>query len=90
MKRSIVAVAAAALTVGAVGTAGADAAEPANTGCYGETISAIAGGPGSSAGFGHATSDFARFFGRPGLGDGGQLLQAGEIPDGVVVNTCND
>ena len=42
-------------------------------------------------GFGQGVVSFAQVFdGRPGLGDGIQLLQAGLVPDQGVLNTCND
>ena len=60
MKRSIVMTSAAVFAAAGLSVGTAGAAEPANTGCYGESISALASEPGSSAGFGHATADFAR------------------------------
>jgi hypothetical protein len=67
----------------------ADAAEPANQACVGESLSALAG-----PGFGEAIVFFAQVGGpfdtQPGLGDGMQRLQAGAIPDQVVPNTCNN
>ena len=67
----------------------ADAAEPANQACVGESLSALAG-----PGFGEAIVFFAQVGGpfntQPGFGDGMQRLQAGAIPDQVVPNTCNN
>ena len=48
MKRSIVAISMAALTVAGLGIGSAEAAKPVNTGCYGEIISAITSTRGSS------------------------------------------
>jgi hypothetical protein len=67
----------------------ADAAEPANQACVGESLSALAG-----PGFGEAIVFFAQVGGpfntHPGFGDGMQRLQAGAIPDQVAPNTCNN
>jgi hypothetical protein len=67
----------------------AAAAEPANQACVGESFSAIAG-----PFFGPGIVFFAQGGGpvdtRPGLGDGMQLLQAGDVPDQAVPNTCNN
>ena len=65
MKRSIVMTSAAVFAAAGLSVGTAGAAEPANTGCYGESTSALASEPGSSAGFGHATADFTRFLGSP-------------------------
>jgi hypothetical protein len=74
-----------AIVLAAGGAAGA--AEPEVQGCYGESISALARG--SQGAFGASTVNFAQNFPPPGLGDGVQLLQAGQVPDFVVPNTCN-
>jgi len=65
------------------GTASAaGAAEPSPPSCLGESFSALAG-----PGFGPGVVSFAQ---QPGpLGDGIQNLQAGLVPDEVVLNTCN-
>ena len=40
--------------------------------------------------FGHGVAGFAQDpTNRPGLGDGIQALQAGDVFDDVVLNTCN-
>jgi peptidoglycan hydrolase-like protein with peptidoglycan-binding domain len=90
MKRLLVATSAAvAVVASAAGLA--DAGPPANQGCYGESISALARNQAAPGAFGHAVVGFAQDPGsRPGLGDGVQLLQAGLVPDEVVPNTCND
>ena len=62
----------------------AGAAEPANQACLGESLSALAG-----PGFGRGVVSFVPV-GRPGLGDGIQLLQAGVVPDELLPNTCNN
>ncbi len=69
----------------------AAAGPPAQQGCYGESISALASNQASPGGFGAGVVGFAQGAdGRPGLGDGVQLLQAGLVTDDVVPNTCND
>jgi hypothetical protein len=80
------------ITVGALTAIGgvASAAQPVVQACVGTTHSgdAHAFGPGS---IGHISSTFAQQPGtaHPGLGDGIQLLQAGQVSDNVVANTCN-
>jgi hypothetical protein len=90
MKRLFVATSAAvAVVVTAAGVA--DAGPPANQGCYGESISALASNQPAPGAFGAAVVGFAQApDDRPGLGDGVQLVQAGLVPDEVVPNTCND
>jgi hypothetical protein len=69
----------------------ADAAEPANQACYGESISALASNQPAPGAFGHGVVGFAQDPNSgPGLGDGVQLVQAGVVPDWVVLNTCNN
>ena len=64
---------------------------PRRQGCYGASISALASNQATPGGFGAAVVAFAQGAdGRPGLGDGVQLLQAGLVADDVVPNTCND
>ena len=67
----------------------AGAAEPVERACLGESFSALAGPE-----FGPGVVFFAQVGGPadtgPGLGDGIQALQAGQVPDQVVPNTCND
>ena len=85
-------VAAAALT--GVATA-AGASRPVVQGCVGSTLSGAAhdlqdiGAPPGAlgdimSGFAHSPD------GQPGLGDGIQVLQAGQLPDEVAANNCND
>jgi peptidoglycan hydrolase-like protein with peptidoglycan-binding domain len=90
MKRLLVATSAAvAVVTSAAGVA--DAGPPANQGCYGESISALASNQPAPGAFGDAVVGFAQEpDSRPGVGDGVQLLQAGLVPDEVVPNTCND
>ena len=67
-----------------------DAGRPAVQGCYGASISALATTQPFPGAFGAGVRGFAQDpEGRPGLGDGVQLLQAGLVPDGAVPNTCN-
>ncbi|MCD6015113.1 MAG: hypothetical protein K0R88_1197 [Solirubrobacterales bacterium] len=69
----------------------AGAAKPANQGCVGESLSALATNQPSPGAFGAAVVSFAQDpSGRPGLGDTVQAGQAGLIPDAVLPNTCND
>ncbi len=76
----------------AVGTCGgyasvASAATPSVQGCVGSTFSSLAAaGPQLGQGVRGFAQDPTT---KPGLGDGIQSLQAGQVPDGVVVNTCN-
>ena len=67
-----------------------DAGPPAQQGCYGASISALASDQPAPGAFGAAVVSFAQAPGQPGLGDGVQQLQAGLVPDDVVPNTCND
>jgi len=69
----------------------ASAAQPANQACVGESLSALATTQPSPGAFGGAASSLAQDpTGHPGLGDLIQLGQAGQLPDAVVPNTCND
>lgn len=90
VRRFLVVTAATAIcTIGLAGVA--QAGPPANTGCYGESISALASNQPAPGAFGHGVRGFAQDpNGRPGLGDGVQALQAGAVADNVVPNTCND
>jgi len=71
----------------------ASAAEPAQQGCFGETTSTNTRVLPPSV-FGHLVANSARFGGplstQPGIGDAVQVVQAGDAPDAVVPNTCND
>ena len=65
----------------------AGAAAPAAHACVGTTFSSLAtAGPGLGQGVRGFAQDPTN---RPGLGDGIQALQAGQVPDEVVLNTCN-
>ncbi|HET6949513.1 MAG TPA: hypothetical protein VFI47_04000 [Acidimicrobiales bacterium] len=95
MKRLFLLASASALVFLGFGAAPAGAGTPASPGCYGESISALATAdqpfPGA---FGQAVVGFAQAppdesFPLPGLGDGVQALQDGQVPDNVVPNTCN-
>ena len=91
MKRLIIVVPAAIVAAATWAGGAVDAGPPANTGCYGESISALASDQPAPGAFGAGVRGFAQEPGnRPGLGDGVQALQAGQVPDEVVPNTCND
>jgi hypothetical protein len=69
----------------------AGAAAPANQACVGESLSALATSQPSPGAFGQGVRGFAQSpDARPGLGDGIQALQSGDVGDDVVPNTCND
>ena len=93
MKRKIAAAIVAGAMLGGVGLAGtAGAAEPANQACIGDLFNGTApeeGGP--VPGAGETVSDFA--VDQPfelTFGEGIQALQAGEVPDEIQPNSCND
>ena len=73
----------------AVGTA--SAATPAVRGCVGSTFSQnVQADVSKGTPPGSDIKVFAQNpVGRPGLGDGIQLLQAGVVPQSIVPNTCN-
>ena len=80
---------AAAITLGTGGAAGAG--QPSTHACVGDSLSALAANQPAPGAFGQAVRGFAQDpLTAPGLGDGIQALQAGEVPDQVVPNTCND
>jgi len=84
---------AAGLAAGATLASGsiAGAGQPANHACVGESLSALATTQPSPGAFGAAVRGFAQDPNSPpGLGDGIQAFQAGQVPDDVVPNTCND
>lgn len=92
MKRLFIVLSISLLAALGLNTGVAGAAEPAIQGCYGDSISALANH--SAGAFGAGTVIFAQgepieVAPLPGLGDGVQLLQAGQVPDPVVLNTCN-
>ncbi len=69
---------------------GAGAAEPASQACVGESLSALATTQPAPGAFGGGVVSFAQDpTTRPGLGDGIQALQAGDVDDDLVANTCN-
>jgi hypothetical protein len=76
--------------IGAV-AAPASAGKPTNQACVGESLSALASNQPSPGAFGGAIRSFAQApDGTPGIGDGVQSLQAGDVPNDVLPNTCND
>ena len=80
---------AAGITLGAAGAAGAG--PPTTQACVGESLSALASDQPAPGAFGAGVVGFAQApDARPGLGDGIQALQAGDVPDAGVPNTCND
>jgi hypothetical protein len=94
LKRIFIVLAISLLAALGLNTGVASAGEPANQGCYGESISALATNQPFPGAFGAGTVGFAQaptneIVPLPGLGDGVQLLQAGMVPDDVVLNTCN-
>ena len=91
IRRVIITVAVAGGTIaGATGVAGA--AEPVVQACVGTTFSGSAAAL-PPPGVGTTVSFFAQNTTgsqpNPGLGDGIQQLQAGEVPDSGIANTCN-
>jgi hypothetical protein len=88
-----VAVAAGVVAGVVVGSGGvASAGEPVDQACVGESLSALATTQPFPGAFGAGVVSFAQDpnLPPPGLGDGIQALQAGVVPDEVVLNTCND
>ena len=79
---------AATAALGVLGSAGsASAGTPVVQGCVGSTF---ADGARAVRPLGEFVLTFAQDpTTRPGLGDGIQALQAGDVPDDVVVNTCH-
>jgi hypothetical protein len=72
-------------------TGAAHAGPPARQGCVGKTMSALATNQPGPGAFGHGVAAFAQApDGKPGLGDGIQLLQAGAVSDTTLPNACND
>jgi hypothetical protein len=90
MKRLLI-VTSSVVTVLVVAPGVVDAGKPANQACHGESISALASNQPAPGAFGAGVVGFAQQpDDRPGLGDGIQALHAGDVPDEVVPNTCND
>lgn len=81
---------AAGVTVGIGSPAGAG--KPRTQACVGQSLSALASDQPAPGAFGAGVRGFAQdpMLPPPGLGDGIQALQAGLVPDGLVLNTCND
>jgi hypothetical protein len=90
MSKFVVSIALCVGLLGAGAAATASAAQPVSQGCVGDTVTAAAHAvhPYGSAvsGFAHDTSNGNR----AGVGDDLQALQAGQVPDEVFPNTCND
>jgi hypothetical protein len=80
---------AAALFASVLTAGAAQAAKPVAHACVGQTFSQAAHGPGP---LGQIIKEFAQDPEtlHPGLGDGIQALQAGQVSDDVAANTCND
>src|SRR5437763_10423605 len=69
----------------------AGAATPVVQGCVGTTLAPLAQTQPAPGAFGHSVEGNARaapLFGFHGLGPGIQFLQAGQIPDSELPNTC--
>jgi hypothetical protein len=84
--------AAGTLGVSLVAAAPANAAQPVVQACLGQSLSALAtqSSSASPGAFGQGVVGFAQAPGYPsGLGQGIHDLQAGNIPDSLVPNTCN-
>lgn len=85
MKRIIASVAVVAGVIG--GTASASwGAQPAHQGCLGNDVSSYAE---AGSDYGHYIEGFARNE-TPGVGSEVQALLAGQVPDAVLPNSCND
>jgi len=74
--------------------ASAHAATPGVQGCLGSTFAPLASYSKSADpglfGQGAASAAQSQATGQPGLGAAIQLVQAGQVPDDVLPNTCND
>ena len=91
MKRLFLVPAISLLAVLGLNAGVAGAAEPANEACVGASLSALAANQPAPGVFGQGVVGFAQApDARPGLGDGIQALQACDVGDDVVPNTCND
>jgi hypothetical protein len=91
MKRLFLVLAVSLLAALGLTTGVASAATPANQACVGESLSTLASDQPFPGAFGAGVTGFAQApDARPGLGDGIQALQAGDVTDDVVLNTCND
>lgn len=85
MKRIIASVAIVAGVIG--GTASASlAAQPAHQACIGHDVSSYAE---AGSEYGHYIGSLARNE-TPGIGGEVQAFQAGQVPDFVLPNSCND
>jgi hypothetical protein len=86
ISKIVISLAVVAGTTGGFASA-AYAATPVVPACVGTTFSTLAtAGPGLGQGVRGFAQDPTN---PPGLGDGIQSLQAGQVPDEVVANTCN-
>jgi hypothetical protein len=92
LKRLFIVLSISLLAALGLNTGVAGAGEPANQACVGESLSALASDQPFPGAFGQGVRGFAQDpnLPPPGLGDGIQALQAGLVPDEVVLNTCND
>ena len=90
MKRLFTVLAVSILVALEVTTGAAGAGIPADQACVGESLSGLATDQLEPGGFGAGVVGFAQDPNTlPGLGDGIQALAAGQVPDEVVLNTCN-
>lgn len=91
MKRLFIVLSISLLAALGLNTGVASAGQPANQACVGESLSALATNQLFPGAFGQGVRGFAQQPDvRPGLGDGIQALQSGDVGDDVVPNTCND
>ena len=91
MKRLFAVLSISLLAAFGLNTGVASAGKPANQACVGKSLSALATNQPAPGAFGQGVRGFAQQpDARPGLGDGIQALQAGDVDDDLVPNTCND
>ncbi|MDP9237385.1 MAG: hypothetical protein M3P30_08320 [Chloroflexota bacterium] len=84
-KTTVIAIFGALIFFGATAT-GISAAKPAVTGCFGQSVSAESVALGSAAG--QEIAGLAQD--NTGVGGIVQQIQAGNVPDTVFQNSCND
>ena len=92
MRRIRIAAASVMVAAGLIGAvaAPASAAKPSSQACVGQSLSPLAANQPAPGAFGAAVGALAQApDGQAGLGNAIQALQAGDIPDAVVPNTCN-
>jgi hypothetical protein len=88
--RKVLLCVAGATVAAARAAAPAGAATPVVKGCVGTSLSTLAKASPAPGAFGHAVVSFAQDpLSKPGLGDGIQALQTGQVPQDVVPNTCS-